>query len=164
MNKNYIFEADVANRKIFMSREFNAPLEKVWKAFTDPELLKQWAAPANWTVKEQTWDFSVGGCSKYLMVGPKGERHWMFDEFTEIVLGQRFSTIGMFCDDEGHPKRDGSKSYTETKFFPIEGNRTRIETTHVLDDEQTFLWFIEGGFKEGSAQTYDQLDKVLASV
>lgn len=163
MNKNFVFEADVAAKKIYLSREFDAPIEKVWKAFTNPELLKKWAGPKDWTIQDQTWDFTVGGVSTYLMIGPESERHWMYDEFTAIENGSSFSSIGMFCDDEGNPNREGPKSYTENNFFAIEGNRTRIEATHVFDDENTFKWFAEGGFKEGTAMTYNRLDEVLAS-
>ena len=163
MTNNFVFEANVPAKKIYLSREFNAPIDKVWQAFTVPELLAKWVAPKPWKVEDQTWDFAVGGVSKYAMVSPEGQVHWMYDEFTAIESGSRIATTGMFCDAEGNPNKDGSKSYTETKFFAIEGNRTRIETTHIFDSEDTIKWFVEGGFKEGTAATYAQLDEVLVS-
>ncbi|MBS1529755.1 MAG: SRPBCC domain-containing protein [Bacteroidetes bacterium] len=163
MTKNFVFEADMAAKKIYVSREFNAPLEKVWRAFTEPELLKKWAAPKPWRIEEQTWDFTVGGASKYVMINPEGARHWVYDQFTAIENGRFFSTIGVFCDHEGTPNLDGSKSYTETRFFAIDGNRTKIETVHTFDNENTVKWFVDGGFKEGTAATLNQLDEVLAS-
>jgi uncharacterized protein YndB with AHSA1/START domain len=163
MTNNFVFEADVPAKKIYLSREFNAPIDKVWKAFTVPELLAKWVAPKPWKVEDHTWDFTVGGVSKYAMVSPEGQVHWMYDEFTVIEEGSRIASTGMFCDAGGNPDKSGSKSYTETKFFPIEGNRTRIETTHIFDSEDTIKWFVEGGFKEGTAATYAQLDELLAA-
>jgi uncharacterized protein YndB with AHSA1/START domain len=163
MTNNFVFEADVAAKKIHMVREFNAPIEKVWRAFTDPALLAKWVAPKPWTIEKQTWDFTVGGVSKYAMVSPEGQVHWMYDEFTAIEDGKVIASTGVFCDGEGNPNLDGPKSYTETKFSSIEGNRTKIEATHVFDSEDTIKWFVEAGFKEGTAMTFDQLDEVLAS-
>jgi len=97
------------------------------------------------------------------MVGPEDQIHWMYDEFTAIESGKVIASIGVFCDGEGNPNLDGPKSYTETKFSSIEGNRTKIEATHVFDNEDTIKWFVEGGFKEGTAMTFGQLDEVLAS-
>jgi uncharacterized protein YndB with AHSA1/START domain len=163
MTKSFVFEANIALKKIYLSREFNAPIEKVWKAFTDPELISKWVAPKPWTIEKQTRDFRVGGFSKYAMVSPEGQVHWVYDEFTAIENGKVISTMGVFCDGEGNPKLDGPKSYTETKFTSIESNRTKIEATYVFDSEDTIKWFVEGGFKEGTTMTLDQLDKVLAS-
>jgi uncharacterized protein YndB with AHSA1/START domain len=163
MTNNFVFEADVPAKKIYLSREFNAPVEKVWKAHTDPELIKKWAAPKPWTIEKHIWDFKVGGVSTYAMIGPEGQVHWMYDKFTAIEDGKLIATTGVFCDDEGNPNLDGPKSFTETKFFAIDDNRSRIETTHIFDDENTFKWFVEGGFKEGTAATFDNLDEVLAA-
>jgi uncharacterized protein YndB with AHSA1/START domain len=163
MTNNFVFEADQASKRIYLSREFNAPIEKVWKAFTDPALLAKWIAPKPWTIEKQTWDFTVGGVSKYAMVNPEGHMHWMYDQFTVIEQGKVIASTGVFCDGEGNPNLSGPKSYTETKFVSIEGNRTRIESTYVFDSEETIKWFVEGGFKEGTTMTFDQLDKLLAS-
>ena len=164
MTNKFEFEANIASKKITMSREFNAPVEKIWRAFTEPELLAKWIAPKPWSVENHSLDLTVGGVSKYAMVGPEGQVHWMYDQFTAINHGKSFATIGVFCDGEGNPNLDGPKSYTETKFFPIDDNRSRIEATHVFDSEETIKWFVEGGFKEGSAATFDQLDEALTAV
>ncbi len=164
MSNKFDFEADLAAKKIIIKREFNAPVEKIWRAFTDPELLAKWVAPKPWTIEKHTLELTVGGVSKYAMVGPEGQVHWMYDEFTAIVEGKLISTMGLFCDADGNPKLDGPKSYTETKFVAIDDNRSRIEATHVFDSEETIKWFVEGGFKEGTAATFGQLDDVLAVV
>jgi uncharacterized protein YndB with AHSA1/START domain len=161
MKNNYVFEADVPAKKISLSREFDAPVDKVWRAFTEPELLAKWGAPKPWQIKDQTLDFTVGGMYKYAMTGPEDQVHWVYDEFTAIEPGSRIASTGMFCDADGNPNKEGSKSYTETRFIAIEGNRTRVEATHVFDSEDTIKWFVENGFKEGTAATFEQLDSVL---
>jgi hypothetical protein len=69
----------------------------------------------------------------------------------------------MFCDGDGNPMLDGPKSYRDTKFLSVEGNKTKVEMIITFDEESTIKWFVEGGFKEGTAMTFDQLDKLLAA-
>jgi len=163
MTNNFSFEPDLAAKKIHIVREFNAPIEKVWKAFTDPDLLVKWVAPKPWTAETKTWDFTVGGISLYAMVGLEGQKHWVYAEFTAIETGSALSTTGMFCDGDGNPLREAPKSYRDTKFSSIDGNRTKVDTIITFEDESTIKWFVEGGFKEGTVATFAVLDELLAS-
>jgi uncharacterized protein YndB with AHSA1/START domain len=162
MTNNFVFEADRAAKKIYVSREFNAPVEKVWKAFTDPDVLEKWTAPKPWTAKFKVYDFTVGGRSLYAMISPEGQKHWVYDEFTAIENGSAISTMGMFCDGDGNPALDGPKSYKDTTFSSINSNRTKVDMVLTFEDESTIKWFVEGGFKEGTTATFDQLDELLA--
>ena len=120
MTNNFSFEPDLAAKKIHVSREFNAPIEKVWKAFTDPELLVKWIAPKPFTAEAKIADFTVGGIWLYTMVSPEGQKHWVYAKFTAIENGSAISQTGMFCDGDGNPVADAPKSYRDTKFLSIE--------------------------------------------
>ena len=61
MTNNFIFEPDLDAKTIHIVREFNAPVEKVWKAWTEPELIEKWIAPKPWTAQTKILDFTVGG-------------------------------------------------------------------------------------------------------
>jgi uncharacterized protein YndB with AHSA1/START domain len=163
MTNNFVFEPDMAAKKIHMVREFNAPVEKVWKAFTEPDLLEKWIAPKPWTAVTRTMDFTVGGIWLYAMVSPEGQKHWVYTQFTAIENGKAFSSTGMFCDADGNPAPDRPKSYRDNKFSTIEGNRTRFESVIAFEDESTIKWFVEGGFKEGTIMGFENLDQLLAS-
>ena len=76
MPNNFVFEPDRAAKKIHISREFNAPIEKVWRAYTDPGLLDKWVGPKPWTAVAKTLDFTVGGIWLYAMVSPEGQKQW----------------------------------------------------------------------------------------
>jgi uncharacterized protein YndB with AHSA1/START domain len=157
------FEPDLTAKKIHVVREFSAPIEKVWKAFTDPDIFVKWIAPKPWTAEAKTWDFTVGGVSLYAMVGTEGQKHWVYAKFTAIENGSAFSSIGMFCDDEGNPNTDGPKSYRDTTFSAVDGNKTKVDMVITFEEESTIKWFVEGGFKEGTAITFSQLDEVLSA-
>ena len=163
MTNNFVFEPDLAAKTIHIVREFNAPVEKVWKAFTDPDLLVKWTAPKPWTAEIKTWDFRTGGISLYAMVSPEGQKHWVYAEFTAIENGSAISATGMFCDGDGNPNPEAPKSYRDTTFSSIEGNRTKVDMMISFEDESTIKWFVEGGFKEGTEATFAVLDELLAS-
>jgi uncharacterized protein YndB with AHSA1/START domain len=160
---NFLFETDLAAKKIHIVREFNAPIEKVWKAFTDPDLLEKWIAPKPWTAETKIWDFTVGGIWLYAMVGTEGQKHWVYAKFTAIENGSAFSSTGMFCDNDGNPVSSGPKSYRDTKFSSIDGNRTKVDMVITFEEESTIKMFVEGGFKEGTTMTFNQLDELLAA-
>jgi len=163
MTNNFVFEADLDAKTIHMIREFNAPIEKLWKAWTEPALVEKWIAPKPWRVETKVADLRVGGVWLYLMVGTEGEKHWVYDVYTAVEKEKLIASTGMFCDDEGNPKSDGPKTFVTTKFSAIDGNRSQVDTTIIFDDEATIKWFVEGGFKEGTAATHAQLDELLAS-
>jgi uncharacterized protein YndB with AHSA1/START domain len=164
MTNNFVFETDLAAKKIFVIREFNAPVEKVWKAWTDPDLLVKWIAPKPWTAVIKIWDFTVGGIWLYALVDTDGKKPWWTHmEFTAIEDGRAFSTTGKFADENGNTAPDGPKSYRDVKFSTLEGNRSQVDMVITFTNEATIKMFVEGGFKEGTAVTLNQIDELLAS-
>src|SRR3954447_11389131 len=63
----------IAERELVLVREIDAPREKLYRCWTDPELLKPWFCPKPWQVTEAEMDVRVGGKSYILMQGPNGE-------------------------------------------------------------------------------------------
>jgi uncharacterized protein YndB with AHSA1/START domain len=163
MTNNFVFETDLAAKKIYVTREFNAPVEKVWKAWTSPDLLDKWIAPKPWTAETKTWDFTVGGTWLYAMIGTEGQKHWVYAEFTAIENGGAISTTGLYCDGDGNPVTAGPKSYRDTKFSSIDGNRTKVYQVITFEEEATIKMFVENGFKEGTDASLSNLDELLAS-
>lgn len=161
MTNSFIFETDVAAKKLYITRQFNAPIQKVWRAWTEPALLEKWIVMKDWKAVTRTMDFTVGGVWLYAMISPEGQQHWVYNQFTAIESGTAMSTTVMFCDSEGNPMVDGPKSYRETKFSSIDGNITRVDMVVTFDEESILKMFVGGGFKEGIAATFNILDDVL---
>lgn len=163
MTNSFVFKPDTTARKIHIVREFNAPIEKVWKAWTDPEILDKWWGPKPSRVETKIMDFRVGGTWQFAMVTPEGQKHWLYAEFTAIENGKSISTKALFFDGEGNPVDAGPNWYRDTKFSSLEGNRTRVNIAITYEDDATFERFTSGFFKEGTAIGYSQLDELLAS-
>ena len=67
-----VFNKDLPNKKLTVLREFNAPPDLVWEAWTDSEILDQWWAPKPYRAATQKMDFREGGIWLYDMLGPEG--------------------------------------------------------------------------------------------
>jgi len=164
MTNNFVFETDLAAKTIHVVREFNAPIEKVWKAWTEAHLLEKWLAPKPMTIVTKIMDFTVGGLWLYTMVDPDCQKHWWTRmEFTAIEHGCAFSSTGAFADEDGNTAPDGPRTYRVTKFSTIEGNRTAVDMVITFTHEDTIKMFANGGFESGTAMGFNNLDGLLAA-
>lgn len=88
---------------VVITRFFNAPLEKVWQAFSDEELMKEWWGPETYSCPEAQIDFRVGGKSLLAMQDPKGDVVWSGGVYTEIIPFKKIVTTDHFADENGNP-------------------------------------------------------------
>jgi uncharacterized protein YndB with AHSA1/START domain len=160
MKNNFVFEKDIAAKKIRVVREFNAPIEKVWKAWTDPALLQKWWGPKPWTAVTKTMDFTVGGVWLYAMVGPEDQKHWSRSKFTAIENGTRFAADTAFCDEDGNAPDGAPAGHWDNKFVAM-GDKTQVVVDINYDDEATIKMMIEMGFEGGFTIGLNQLDELL---
>jgi uncharacterized protein YndB with AHSA1/START domain len=100
------FSIDRENSKAIVKREFAAPLEKVWNAWTQKELLDQWWAPKPWRARTKTMDFRQGGYWLYAMVGPEGDEQFCRVDYQSVMDMKSFSGTDAFCDEDGKINND----------------------------------------------------------
>jgi uncharacterized protein YndB with AHSA1/START domain len=162
MINNMIFEKDLAAKKIYIVREFNAPVEKVWKAWTDPNLLEKWWGPKPWVAKTKSMDFKVGGAWLYAMQGPDEQKHWSIVKFTAIEDGARFSADAIFCDEDGNLTPGAPVGHWDNKFVAA-GDKTKVVVDLTFDSEADIKMLVEMGFEGGFTIGLNQLDELLAA-
>ena len=154
------FIVDKENKSVRIKREFNAPLSDVWAAWTEPEILDQWWAPAPFTSKTTSMEFKEGGRRLYAMVGPEGEERWSLFEYSSISPKTNFKHSSTFCDAEGNPNSIfGSSRWDLT--FSEKGDLTVVDITIKRDSFEELEKIIEMGFKEGITATMQSLDKIF---
>src|SRR5688572_16978462 len=95
------FTVDKENKMINVERDFNAPVDKVWAAWTQKEILDKWWAPKPWKAETKEMDFREGGHWLYAMVGPDGSKHWARADYKSIDAPGSFSVEDAFCDENG---------------------------------------------------------------
>src|SRR5687767_119217 len=98
MKKQTAITKNIGERKMTIVREFNAPLEDVWNAWTDSSILDLWWAPKPWKAVTKKMDFREGGFWLYCMEGPDGTQTWAREDYETIVPHKRFTAYDSFCD------------------------------------------------------------------
>lgn len=151
---------DLKERSILVSREFNAPLENVWRAYTESELLDQWWAPEPWRAETKSMDFRVGGYWLYAMVSPEDQKHWGRMNYLAIDHHKSFDMEDAFCDEEGKvnaalPVSKGKNVFTKTE------NGTRVEWKMLYATEEDIQKIVEMGFEQGITACLDQLEELI---
>lgn len=164
MNKAILFnfEVDKPNNQILVDRSFNAPLDLVWSAWTEAEILDQWWAPKPWKAESLHMDFREGGYWLYAMVGPEGERHYSRADYMAIVPHRAFTAVDGFCDKDGNPNND-LPSNTWENTFEDRGDATLVHIRLTFDSLEDLEKIIEMGFREGFTAGLENLDQYIAS-
>lgn len=154
------FTVDKETSTVNVQREFAAPLAQVWSAWTEPEILDQWWAPAPWKSKTKSMDFSKGGRRLYAMIGPAGEEHWAIADFTSITPKTNFKYLDAFSDDKGNLNTDFPRSDWNVNFSEQE-NLTTVTIAIKHENLSDLEKIIEMGFKEGFTIAMEGLDKIF---
>ena len=85
-----------ADRDLMLTRLIDAPPDKVYRAWTEPELLKQWFAPLPWTTPHAEMDVRPGGSSLVVMRGPDGTEFPNPGVYLEVVANKRLVATDAF--------------------------------------------------------------------
>ena len=78
-----------ANTRLVIKRSFQAPVDKVYKAWTTPTLMQEWFAPGDMTVPSLEADVREGGSYRITMLEASGEKHTTYGTYKEVVPGKR---------------------------------------------------------------------------
>ncbi|MCK6616395.1 MAG: SRPBCC domain-containing protein [Cyclobacteriaceae bacterium] len=158
----FTFQVDREYKQIKVERSFNAPLDLVWAAWTQPDILDQWWAPKPWQAQTKTMDFREGGYWLYAMVGPNNEQHWARVDFIKIIPEKFFSAIDNFCDESGVINTALPASKWENNFIG-NGNQTIVKILLSFDSLNDLEKIMAMGFKEGFTAGLQNLDQYIAA-
>jgi len=111
-----------SDRELVLTRLIDAPREKLYRAWTDAELLKQWFAPKPWTTPQAELDVRPGGASLVVMRSPDGNDMPCPGVYLEVVPNQRL----VFTDAYTSAWQPSQKPFmTVILTFEDEGGKTR---------------------------------------
>jgi uncharacterized protein YndB with AHSA1/START domain len=153
--------ADTANRELILTRIIDAPRANVYKAWTEPELLKQWFAPLPYTTPVAELDVRPGGANYIVMRGPDGKDLPNRGVYLEVVKNEKL----VFTDAYARAWEPSEHPFmTVVLTFEDVGGKTKY-TAMVLHwtvaDRETHE---KMGFHEGWGKATDQLAAVAARI
>lgn len=139
-----------------ITREFDAPRDKVFRAHADPDLVARWLGPRNRRMTVDHYDCRTGGSYRYLIDGDEGFVAGFFGSFHEVRPSELIVQTFTF---EGMP--DGV-ALERLVFEDIGDGRTRLISTSLVDSFADRDAFLASGMEIGVREGYEKLDEVLA--
>ncbi len=146
----------VGDREIHVERVFDAPRERVFAAYIDPELIPRWWGPRGTTTIVDEMDASAGGKWRFVMHDPDGSETGFRGVFREVTPHER---IVQTFEWEGMP---GHVSVDTAVFEDLGDGRTKVVTDSIFHFAEERHGMIESGMERGMNETFDRLDELLA--
>lgn len=156
-NKLTKITAEPGKQEIIIEREFNAPREIVFKAFTDPKLYAQWLGPRELVMTLETFEPRNGGSWRYIQKDPDGNEYAFHGVNHEVLAPERI--IGTF-EFEGLPEK-GHVILETARFEALPGDRTKLTSQSVFQTVEDRDGMLQSGMEEGVNDSYDRLDELL---
>lgn len=146
---------------LVLSRWVKAPRELVWRAWTEPELMKRWFAPAPLTVPELEVDVRPGGVFRGVMRTREGTDYPMSGVYLEVVERERLVTTDAL-EAGWRPSKEPFMTTIITLADEAGGTRSIARALH--KDEESVKRHVEMGFFDGWGTCADQLEQVAQSL
>ena len=150
-------EVDQRVPLVRITREFDAPKEKVFRAHVEPELVARWMGPRSLSTRIDEWDCRTGGSWRF--VQSRGDDEFAFHgSFHEVRDGELI--VQTFTYD-GMP--DGV-ALEKMVFEDLPDGRSRLTATSLVDSFEDRDAFVASGMETGVVEGYERLDEVLGGI
>jgi uncharacterized protein YndB with AHSA1/START domain len=146
-----------ADDQILIEREFAAPAHLVWRAVTEPDLVRQWWPGGRGEMTECEIDLRVGGAWRYAMRPEGGDEFAFYGEFLEIVPGERIVQTEIFAP---FPDDGATNTMTLTERDGVTLLRTLVQ--HQTAEARDM--HIQSGMEAGMQDSFDRLEQVAISL
>jgi uncharacterized protein YndB with AHSA1/START domain len=149
-------QTNASNRTLSLKRTFNAPINLVWEAWTQPEHIAQWWAPKGMSVKIVEHNFKVGGNWKYVMPMPGGSEFISDGVYSVIVELEKIFSSANF-----KPMTEGVEIQA---FFEENGDHTNFTFNVIHPTEEYCKQQEKMGFYNGWGSVFDRLETIVSSL
>ena len=152
--------AEPGKQEILVTREFDAPRELVFKAFTDPTLVPQWWGPRHLSTEVDRMDVRPGGQWRFINRDAEGNEYAFHGVYHEILAPERVIDTFEF---EGLPET-GHVTLETMKLEALPGGRTRLSVQSVFQSVADRDGMLQTDMEEGVNETYDRLAELLKKI
>jgi uncharacterized protein YndB with AHSA1/START domain len=149
--------AEPGRQELFVTREFDAPRELVFRAYTEPQIYAQWLGPRGLTTTFETFEPVSGGRWRFIQRDKDGNEFAFHGVTHEVKALERI--IGTF-EFEGLPE-SGHVLLETTKFEALPGGRTRVTSQSVFQSVEDRDGMVSAGMERGVVEGYERLDEIL---
>lgn len=149
--------AEPGKQEFSITREFDAPRELVFKAFTDPKLYVQWLGPRGMTMRLEKFEPRAGGMWRYIHKDQQGNEYGFHGVNHEVLPPERLIDTFEF---EGLPEK-GHVSLETARFEELPGGRTKLTIQSVFQSVADRDGMVEAGMEKGITESFERLDELL---
>jgi uncharacterized protein YndB with AHSA1/START domain len=149
-----VITAEPGVQELFITREFDAPRELVFKAHTDPNLFVQWLGPRGYEMALETFEPVSGGRYRYIHKDQNGNEYGFHGSFHEMSLDHMIQTF----EFEGFP---GHVSLDSMTLEELPDGRTKVTVHSVFQSVSDRDGMIQSGMERGVKEGYERLDEIL---
>jgi uncharacterized protein YndB with AHSA1/START domain len=140
--------------QILTAREFDAPRDLLYRAFTEPDLLAQWLGPRKFTMKVDRFDLRDGGSWRYLHLDDDGNEYGFHGVFHGEPSPDGFVQTFEFEGAPGNVQMD-------TVTFEERDGGTTVRTNSVFQSVEARDAMYESGMADGMSEGYERLEELL---
>lgn len=151
---------EAGRQDLFITREFDAPRDLVFRAHTDPNLLPQWMGPRRLAMRLETFDPRGGGRWRFISKDTDGSEYGFHGVFHEVTAPERIIQTFEF---EGLPET-GHVMLETLRLEALPGNRTRLVAQSVFQSSADRDGMVQSGMETGVNEGYERLDELLAEL
>jgi uncharacterized protein YndB with AHSA1/START domain len=137
------------------TRTFDAPVEAVFRAHAEPELVEQWLGPSRNEMSLQRWDFRTGGGYRYLHLGPDGDEYWFNGVFHAVRPNEQIIQTFEF---EGAPDMVNIEFI---RFEDLGDRRSRLRGRSICPSTDARDALLSSGMEGGMTESYERLEALL---
>ena len=148
--------SNLNNRTVTIQRTFNAPIQLVWEAWTQPEHIAQWWSPKGMETKIVEHEFKVGGKWRYSMPMPNGQEFIADGVYTEIVEFEKIFSSANF-----KPMTEGVEIQS---LFEENGDKTNFTFNVIHPTEEYKIQQEKMGILNGWGSVFERLDALVAKL
>jgi uncharacterized protein YndB with AHSA1/START domain len=156
-NKLTKITAEPGKQEIIIEREFDAPRELVFKAFTDSTLYAQWLGPHELIMTLEVFEPRNGGSWRYVQKDPDGNEYAFHGVNHEVLAPERIISTFEF---EGLPEK-GHVTLETARFEALPGDRTKLTSQSIFQTVEDRDGMLQSGMEEGVNDSYNRLDELL---
>jgi uncharacterized protein YndB with AHSA1/START domain len=140
--------------QVLTEREFNAPRDLVYRAFTDPDLLVQWLGPRRYTMTIDRYDMRDGGTYRYVHSDEAGNAFGFHGVFHGDPSPEGMVQTFEFEGAPGHVSMD-------TITFEEHDGRTTVRTNSLFQSVEARDAMVQSGMADGMSEGYERLAELL---
>ena len=159
---------DLENKTLTIERVFDAPVEKLWKAYADKEMFEKWWGPEGWETATKEFDFRPGGKIHYGMKCVDenqgewfGQESWALMEIQSVNAPTVFTARDYFADPEGNVNNEMPSQTFEVE-LKDESGKTRLISRSITETVEQLEELVKMGMVEGFDSQMNKLEKMLA--